>query len=317
MLTIFNKAVTTNLGRALLAESVATETPLQFTAMVTGSGSYTDEEKTVAALEVMTALKSQKQSFPISHLSRTTPYEAVVKSVLTNTGLSTPYVWNEVGLYAKLEDSADDPVLYSIAVVASSEGTEIPAYSSTTALNVVQSFYLLVNNSANVSILINDSFEMLDDAGFNDDLTTSEKGTLVGAINELDGEIGDLTNLTTTEKSNVVGAVNELDGKIGLLSSLATTIKTSIVAAINEIVTKITNKVLYYEDVACSATTGDFATITNSAITADHVVVDCVFANPSAITTDVTCTTSAGSAVLNGTCTTATTATITLIKKDN
>ena len=186
MLTIFNKAVTTNVGRALLAESVATETPLQFTAMVTGNGSYTDEQKTVAALEVMTALKSQKQSFPISHLSRTTDYEAVIKSVLTNTGLSESYVWNEVGLYAKLEGSAADPILYTIAVVAGSEGSEIPAYSSSTILNVVQSMYLSINNSTSVSILVNDSFEMLDDAGFNDDLTTDEKGTLVGAINEVD-----------------------------------------------------------------------------------------------------------------------------------
>ena len=210
MLTIFNKAVTTNVGRALLAESVATETPLQFTAMVTGNGSYTDEEKTVAALEVMTALKSQKQSFPISHLSRTTPYEAVVKSVINNTGLTTAYTWNEVGLYAKLEGSAADPILYSIAVVASSEGSEIPAYSPSTALSVTQSFYLLVNNSSEVTILTNDSFEMLDDAGFNDDLNTTEKGTLVGAINELVSKIGDLTTLDTTATSNLVAAINEL-----------------------------------------------------------------------------------------------------------
>lgn len=210
MLTIFNKAVTTNVGRALLAESVATETPLQFTAMVTGSGSYTDEQKTVAALEVMTALKSQKQSFPISHLSRTTDYEAVVKSVLTNTGLAESYVWNEVGLYAKLEGSAADPILYTIAVVAGSQGSEIPAYSSSTILNVVQSMYLSINNSTSVSILVNDSFEMLDDAGFNDDLNTTEKGTLVGAINELVGKIGDLTTLDTTATSDLVAAINEL-----------------------------------------------------------------------------------------------------------
>jgi len=210
MLTIFNKAVTTNVGRALLAESVATETPLQFTAMVTGSGSYTDEQKTVAALEVMTALKSQKQSFPISHLSRTTDYEAVIKSVLTNTGLAESYVWNEVGLYAKLEGSAADPILYTIAVVAGSQGSEIPAYSSSTILNVVQSMYLSINNSTSVSILVNDSFEMLDDAGFNDDLNTTEKGTLVGAINELVGKIGDLTTLDTTATSDLVAAINEL-----------------------------------------------------------------------------------------------------------
>ena len=77
------------------------------------------------------------------------------------------------------------------------------------------------------------------------------------------------------------------------------------------------SKVLFLTDVACSAMTGNFATVSNAAITADHIVVEVVWADPSAITTDVTWTTSAGSLVLNGTCASATSATITLIKKDN
>lgn len=80
---------------------------------------------------------------------------------------------------------------------------------------------------------------------------------------------------------------------------------------------EVANNCLRFENVAVSATTGDIATITDARITGDHVVVECGWGNASAITTDVTCTTSAGSAVLNGTCTTATTATVTLVKKDN
>ena len=79
----------------------------------------------------------------------------------------------------------------------------------------------------------------------------------------------------------------------------------------------LANQVLYYTSVACSATTGNFATVSNAAITADHVVAECTFANPSAITSDVTWTTSAGSVVLNGTCASATTANIVLVKKGN
>lgn len=74
---------------------------------------------------------------------------------------------------------------------------------------------------------------------------------------------------------------------------------------------------LYFTSVACSATTGDFATVSNAAITADHVVSSVVFANPSAITTDVSWTTASGSLTLNGKCTTATTADIVLVKKSN
>ena len=51
-------------------------------------------------------------------------------------------------------------------------------------------------------------------------LTTTEKGNLVGAVNEVNNKananeknIGDLTKLNTTEKGNLVGAVNEVNNK--------------------------------------------------------------------------------------------------------
>ena len=75
---------------------------------------------------------------------------------------------------------------------------------------------------------------------------------------------------------------------------------------------------LYYSGRACSATTGNFCTVSSADITANHVVAECTFSKPSAITTDVTWTTSNGSLVLNGTCTDATcTANITLVEKSN
>ena len=94
-------------------------------------------------------------------------------------------------------------------------------------------------------------------------LTTTEKSNLVGAINEIDAQvgtntsniatntldistnstaIGDLTNLTTTAKTDLVSAVNEVQSEtdsntsnIGLLSNLTTTDKTNVVSAINEV----------------------------------------------------------------------------------
>lgn len=77
------------------------------------------------------------------------------------------------------------------------------------------------------------------------------------------------------------------------------------------------NKVLYFTGAACAATTGNFTSLSNAAITADHVVAECVFANPSAITTDVTWTTASGSLTLNGTCASSTTVNMVLVKKDN
>ena len=82
-----------------------------------------------------------------------------------------------------------------------------------------------------------------------EDLTTTEKTTLVGAINEVDGNcdtntsnIGTLSSLTTTETSNLVGAINEVDShadtnasSIGTLSNLNTSEKSNLVGAVNEV----------------------------------------------------------------------------------
>ena len=122
------------------------------------------------------------------------------------------------------------------------------------------------------------------------------------------------TPLTTTAQ-NLTDAVNELDAEIGS-TALPTTAQT-LTGAIAEIHTDIGNDVLYLTGVSCSAMTGDFVSVSNASITADHVVAECVFASPSAITSNVTWTTASGSLKLNGTCASATTCSIVLVKKDN
>lgn len=75
---------------------------------------------------------------------------------------------------------------------------------------------------------------------------------------------------------------------------------------------------LHFSGQACSATTGNFCTVSNANITADYVVVECRFSKPYVIASNVTWTTANGSVTLNGTCTDATcTATITLSRKGN
>ena len=80
---------------------------------------------------------------------------------------------------------------------------------------------------------------------------------------------------------------------------------------------EIANDTLFFKDRSVSAMTGNILVINDDRITADHVLTECVWGNSSYITTDVTWTTAAGSLTLNGTATAATTATVTLVKKDN
>ena len=75
-------------------------------------------------------------------------------------------------------------------------------------------------------------------------LTTTEKSSLVGAINEVNtsaSKVGNLSSLTTSDKTSVVGAINEVDGDVGTLSSLTTTAKSDVVGAINELDGEIGN----------------------------------------------------------------------------
>ena len=69
-------------------------------------------------------------------------------------------------------------------------------------------------------------------------LTTTSQ-VITGAINELDGEQGVLTSLTTSNKATLVAAINELDSEHGVLTSLTTSNKATLVAAINEAIDHI------------------------------------------------------------------------------
>lgn len=56
--------------------------------------------------------------------------------------------------------------------------------------------------------------ELKTNLGNKETLTTSNKDSLVDAVNEMDKEVGDITTLTTTKKDNLVNAVNELDKEL-------------------------------------------------------------------------------------------------------
>lgn len=82
-----------------------------------------------------------------------------------------------------------------------------------------------------------------DRLGKNEDLTTANKETIVGAINEIasnaQGATGDLDDLETTAKDSLVSAVNELKGNIDTINGDAATegsIKNEVATAISNVV---------------------------------------------------------------------------------
>lgn len=156
----FRNAVITDNGAKLLNRAQAGETKIQFTRMKTGNGIYTDDEKTLAALQGQAELKSQKNSFPLSGIEIFTDKSVKVTALITNqdpnTGealIEAGYYINEIGLYAKEKDAGDETeVLYSIAVTAGENGDYMPIYNGFNPAEIIQEYYVTVNNSAEVVI---------------------------------------------------------------------------------------------------------------------------------------------------------------------
>ena len=89
-------------------------------------------------------------------------------------------------------------------------------------------------------------------------------GAVFTAIKNTVDKIGDLTTLKTTDKTTIVNALNEvydalvdLTDKVGDITTLTTTDKTSVVNAINELVTKV-NAMKYLEQVTTMGDPKDF-----------------------------------------------------------
>lgn len=126
------------------------------------------------------------------------------------------------------------------------------------------------------------------------DLTTTEKATLVGAVNEVDGHadaantaIGTLASLTTTEQGSVVGAINEVDSNadaantaIGTLASLTTTAKTSVVAAVNELDADMVNIAESASDAAADAASALAAVSGKASLTGEETLTNKTLTTP-------------------------------------
>lgn len=105
--------------------------------------------------------------------------------------------------------------------------------------------------------------------------------------------------------------------KVG--TTALTTTATDLSGAVNELDADITAKgVRYYASQTVNvASNAEIFRITNASITTDTVVLECVFADPSYITSDITWTSYSGYIAFTGTCTTATTANVTIATKVN
>lgn len=156
----FVQAALTNSGANILTRAQAGEGKIAFTRMVIGDGSYTDVEKDITALQKMTELKSPKNSFLVSKISKVNDATVRVTALITNMDpetqkaiITTAFNINEIGLYAKIEED-DSDVLYSVTVTAGSEGDLMPPYNGESPAQITQSWDTSVSNTDNVTFTL-------------------------------------------------------------------------------------------------------------------------------------------------------------------
>ncbi len=156
----FNNAVITNSGARLLTRAQAGELKIEFTRIAVGNGEYTEDEKTLSALQIQMDLKASQNSYPISDLEVYSDYSVKVTALITNldpvtgkTLVNAGYFINEMGLFAKEKDGEPDTeVLYSIAVTAGDNGDFMPPYNGYNPAQITQEYFATVNNSSEVYI---------------------------------------------------------------------------------------------------------------------------------------------------------------------
>lgn len=154
----FNNAVMTNAGANLLTRSQAGEGAIIFTKMATGNGTYSAAEKTLEALQQRTALKSIKNSYAPSSITKESDFSVKIVALITNmdpltkeTLVTEGYFINEIGLFAKIAGDSEE-VLYSIAITSGAQGDFMPPYNGQNPAQITQGYLATVSNTATVNL---------------------------------------------------------------------------------------------------------------------------------------------------------------------
>lgn len=105
-------------------------------------------------------------------------------------------------------------------------------YKVTQAIGLSQAYVPGYNiDRYTVELFIHDYVTALTDViGDLDDLNTTDKSSIVNALNEVIATIGDLGDLNTTDKTNIVNAINEVLAELGNLALITVDTVTDLIA---------------------------------------------------------------------------------------
>ena len=202
----FYSAVMTNAGAALLSQALAGTATIEFTSMKTGNGTYEASERTTAALQERTALKSLKQSFAFTGSATVSDTGVALAATITNEDVVEGYYIQEVGIYARnAQVVGSTPILYSIAVAEVAD--YLPPYNGSAPTTITQSYYVTVSNSASIQLVIADGAYTLNYDEDTSKLQLLLDGEVVSEVEIQGGGVPTKSTLTLwTQDPNMYGA---------------------------------------------------------------------------------------------------------------
>lgn len=150
MAGIFKESVLTKKGIALLAKAQAGRCTIKLTKAAAGDGSYTSGED----LTTRTALKSQKQTFPLTTTTVQNATNVFVKFIMSNHqdsgDLKNGYYVKEIGIFATDPDEGE--ILYALAIAETDQWDYMPAFNDLLPSTITIDFLLEVSNATDVTI---------------------------------------------------------------------------------------------------------------------------------------------------------------------
>ena len=155
-MALFKSAIVTDAGAALVAEVMGRSKQIEFTTMTVGDGTYTEEEKTEAALRGRTDMKNTRLSVSFSSIGRSGDTAVRLAAVVSNATVESGFYITEVGIWAKDGSVAGStPVLYSIVLAEVPD--YLPEYNGSIPSTIQQAWYTQLSNDAIATIEANPS----------------------------------------------------------------------------------------------------------------------------------------------------------------
>lgn len=143
---VYKKAVITDVGRALMARSIAGEVTMQFSRVITSSHTYPPD----TSFKEYTSLDGIKQTVIPSNVQVVNDTLISARGLFGNESISESYMIQNIGLYAT---DGTDEVLFSVSQATTPD--EMPAYNGVAPSSFIYTIQATVSQASSLSLTIN------------------------------------------------------------------------------------------------------------------------------------------------------------------